>query len=164
MQSFVHKYVRHCHVCKRSKGSRFKKQGVLQPLPVPEQCWQDFSIDLVTGIPEVYGCDAILNVVNRLSKEHHYIETTKKLSAEGLADLFLKHVWKHYGLPQSIVSDCGSQFISDFWSFLCKKLGITAQLSTAWHPETDGQTERINGVMEQYLCAYVIYLQDDWLQ
>ena len=164
MQKFVRQYVRHCHVCKQSKGSRFKKQGMLQPLPVPEQRWQDISIDLVTGIPEIQGCDAILNVVDRLSKERHYIRTTKKLNAEGLANFFLKHVWKHHGLPQSIVSDRGSQFVSDFWRFLCKKLGVTTQLSTAWHLETDGQTERINGVMEQYLRAFVNYLQDDWLE
>ena len=163
MQGFVRRYVRHYHVCKRSKGSRFKKQGVLQPLPVPKQRWQNISIDLVTGIPEVHGCNAILNVVDRLSKERHYIGITKELNAEGLADLFLKHVWKHHGLPQSIVSDRGSQFISDFWKFLCKKLGVAAQLSTAWHLETDGQTEQINGVMEQYLRAFVNYLQDDWL-
>ena len=92
MQGFVCRYVRHCHVCKRSKGSHFKKQDMFQPLPVPEQRWQDLSIDLVTGIPEVHGCDAICCVVNRLSKKHHYIGTTKKLHAEGLADLFLKHV------------------------------------------------------------------------
>ena len=164
MQGFVQRYVRHCHVCRRSKGYCFKKQGVLQLLPVPEQRWQDISIDLVTGIPELQSCDAILNIVDRLSKERHYIGTTKELNAEGLADLFLKHVWKHHGLPRSIVSDRGSQFISDFWKFLCKKLGVTAQLSTAWHPETDGQTERINSVMEQYLCAFVNYLQDDWLE
>ena len=163
MQRFVCWYVRHCHVCKLSKGSRFKKQGVFQPLFVPEQHWQDISIDLVTGIPKVQKCDAILTVVDRFSKERHYIGTTKELNAKGLADLFLKHVWKHHGLPQSIVSDCGSQFINDFWGFLCKKLSITAQLLTAWHPETDGQTEQINGVMEQYLCAFVNYLQDDWL-
>ena len=163
MQSSVRKYVPHCHVCKRSKDSRFKKQGVLQPLSIPQQRWQDISIDLVTGIPEVQGCDAILTVVDRLSKERHYIGTTKELNAEGLAGLFLKHMWKYHGLPQSIISDRGSQFIIDFWKFLCKKLGITAQLSTAWHPETDGQTERINGVMEQYLRSFVNYLQDDWL-
>ena len=164
MQNFVRKYVRHCHVCKQSKDFCFKKQGVLQPLPVPQQRWQDINIDLVTGILEVQGCNAILNVVDRLSKERHYIGTTKKLNAESLADLFLKHVWKHHGLPQSIVSDRGSQFISDFWNFLCKMLGIKAQLLTAWYPETDGQTECINSVMEQYLQAHVNYLQDDWLE
>ena len=164
MQRFVRQYVRYCHVCKQSRGSRFRKQGVLQPLPVPEQRWQNISIDLVTGIPAVEGCDAILNVVDKLSKERHYVATTKELNAEGLANLFLKHVWKHHGLPQSIVSDRRSQFISDFWRFLCKKLGVKAQLSTAWHPETDGQTEQINGVMEQYLRTFVNYLQDDWLE
>ena len=114
MQGFVRRYVRHCHVCKWSKGSRFKKQGVLQPLPVLEQRWQDLSINFVTGIPEVHGCDAICCVVDSLSKEHHYIGTTKELHAEGLANLFLKHVWKHHGLSRSIVSDRGSQFISNF--------------------------------------------------
>ena len=141
MQSYVRKYVHYCHVCKRSKGSCFKKQSVLQPLPVPQQRWQDLSIDLVTGIHKVDGHDAICCVVDRLSKECHYIGTTKKLYAEGPADLFRKHVWKHHGLPCSIVSDRGSQSISDFWKFLCMRLGITAQLSTAWHPKTDGQTE-----------------------
>ena len=161
MQGFVRSYVRHCHVCKRSKGSCFKKQGVLQPLPVPKQRWQDLSVDLVTGISKIHGCDAICCVVDRLSKKRHYIGTTKELHAEKLANLFPKHVWKHHGLPRSIVSDRGSQFISNFWSFLCKRLGVTVQLSTAWHPATDGQTERINSVMEQYLWAYVNYLQDD---
>ena len=143
---------------------------MLQPLPVPEQRWQDLSINLVTGIPKVHACDAICCVVDRLSKKHHYIGMTKELNAEGLTDLFLKHMWKHHGLPQSIVFDRGSQFISNFWGFPCKRLGVTAQLLTAWHPETDSQTERINGimkhingVMEQYLCAFVNYLQDDWL-
>ena len=92
MQGFVRRYVRHCHVCKQSKGSRFKKQGVLQPLSVPEQRWQNISIDLVISIPEVQRCDAIHTVVDRLSKERHYIGTTKELNAEGLASLFLKHV------------------------------------------------------------------------
>ena len=108
MQGFMRRYMRYCYVCKRSKGSRFKKQGVLQPLPVPEQRWQDISIDLVTGIPEVQGCDAILTMVDRLSKKRHYIGTTKELNAEGLASFFLKHMWKHHGFPQSIVSDRGS--------------------------------------------------------
>ena len=125
---------------------------------MPKQRWQDLSINLVTGISEVHGCDAICNVVDRLSKERHYIRTNKELNAEKLADIFLKHVWKHHDLPRNIVSDRGSQFISNFWRFLCKKLGITTQLLTAWHPKTDGQTERINSVIEQYLCAFVNYL------
>ena len=162
MQGFVKKYVRHCDTCKRSKGSRFKKQGVLQPLAVPDQRWQDISIDFVTGIPTVKGANAICNIVDRLSKERHHIATDKEIDAERLAELFVHHVWKLHGLPRSIISDRGTQFVNDFWKFLCKRLGISVRLSTAWHPETDGQTERLNGVMEQYLRAYVNYLQDDW--
>lgn len=72
----------------------------------------------------------------------------------------MKHVWKDHGLPKSIVFDRGAQFIGDFWRFLCKKLGITVQLSIVWHTETDGQTERINGVMEQ--CVRSTIFKDDW--
>ena len=164
LQSFVRRYIQYCHMCKKSKGSCFKKQSVLQPLLVPQQRWQGFSIDFVTGILKVQDCDVILNVVDKLSKERHYISKTKKLNAEGLANLFLKHVWKHHGLSQSIVSNHRSQFISNFWGFLCKRLEVTAQLSTAWHLETVSQTERVNSVMEQYLCAFVNYLQNDWLE
>ena len=92
MQSFVRRYVRNCHTCRRSKSSCFAKQGILEPLPVLEQRWSDISVDFVTGIPEVGGRDAICNVVDRLTKERHHIATTKELDAEGIAELFLNHV------------------------------------------------------------------------
>ena len=162
MQGFVKKYVCYCDTCKRSKGSRFKKQGVLRPLSVPDQRWQDISIDFVTDIPAVKGANAICNIIDRLSKERHHLATDKEIDAERLADVFVHHVWKLHGLPRSIISDRGTQFVNDFWKFFCKRLGINVRLSTAWHSKTDGQTERLNGVMEQYLKAYVNYLQDDW--
>ncbi len=108
MQRFVKKYIRHCNTCKRSKGSRFKKQGVLQPLPVFDQKWQDISIDFVTGIPAVKGANAICNVVDRLTKKRHYIATNKEIDVERLMDLFVHHVWKCHGLPRSIISDHGT--------------------------------------------------------
>ena len=114
MQGVVKKYVRHCNMCKRSKGSRFKKQGVFWPLSVPDQRWQDISIDFVTGIPTVKGANAICKIVDRLSKERHHIATDKEIDAERLADLFVHHVWKLHGLPRSIISDCGTQFVNDF--------------------------------------------------
>lgn len=106
--------------------------------------------------------NAICNIIDRLLKKRHHIATDKEIDAEGLADLFVHHVWKLHGFPRSIVFDRGSQFISDFWKFLCKKLSIKAQLSTAWHSETNDQTERMNEIMEKYLRAYVNYFQDDW--
>ena len=114
MQGFVKKYVCHCDTCKRSKSSRFKKQGVLWPLSVPDQRWQDISIDFVTGIPAVKGANAICNIVDRLSKERHHIDTDKEFDAEKLADLFVHHVWKLHGLPRSIILDRGTQFVNDF--------------------------------------------------
>ena len=158
MQGFVKKYIRHCNKCKRSKGSKFKKQGVFWPLSFPDQSWQDISIDFITDIPVVKGTNAICNIVDRLSKEHHHVATDKKIDTKRLADLFVHYIWKLHGFPRSIISDRGTQFVNDFWKFLCKRLGISVQLSTTWHFKTDGQTEQLNGVMEQYLRAYINYL------
>ena len=163
MEGFVRRYVHYCHTCKRSNSYRFAKQVVLEPLSVPEQRWRDISVDFVTGATEVDGKDAICNVVDRLTKERHHIATTN-LDADGLAELFVHHVGKHHGLPRSVISDRGPQFISQSWTHLCSRLGYQAKLSTAYYPKTDGQTERVNGVMEQRLRVYVNYMQDDWIK
>ena len=162
MQVFVKKYVRYCATCKCSKDSRFKKQGVLWPLLVLDQKWQDISIYFVIGIPTIKGANIICNILDHFSKKRHYIATSKKIDVESLADLFVYHVGKLHGLLRSIISDCSTQFVNDFWKFLYKRLGISIRLSTTWHPKTDGQTKRLNGVMKQYLKAYVNFLQDDW--
>jgi transposase InsO family protein len=119
-------------------------------------------MDFVVGLPESDGFDAIWVVVDRLTKQRHFAPCTTTIDATGLADLFLNNVFKLHGLPNSIISDRGTQFASDFWGHLCHCLGIAPRLSTAFHPETDGQTERINASMEEYLRGYVNYLQDDW--
>ena len=161
MYETVARYVKSCHVCSRVKASREKKQGLLKPLPVPERRWRDISVDFIVELPEVRGLSNIMVVVDRLSKMFHTIPCGS-ITAPDTAQLFLTHVWKLHGLPDTIVSDRGSQFISAFWNELTSRLGIDARLSTASHPETDGQTERRNPVLEQYLRAYVTYLQDDW--
>ncbi|KAG0152773.1 hypothetical protein PDIDSM_2578 [Penicillium digitatum] len=109
-----------------------------------------------------YGYDAILVVVDRLTKMKHFIHCKGTCNAEEVARLYTRHVWKLHGLPNTVVSDRGPQFVAQFWKHLTKRLRITNLLSTAYHPETDGQTERANAVLEQYLRAYVSYLQDDW--
>ena len=85
------------------------------------------------------------------------------MEAKYTARMFLYHVWKHHGLPKTIVSDRGTQFVSRLWQRLCQRLGISTKLSTAYHPETDGQSENSNQVLEQYLRSYVNYAQDDWV-
>ena len=108
IQGFVKKYVRHCDTCTRSKDSRFKKQDVLWPLSVPNQKWQDISINFVTGIPAVKGANTICNIVDPLSKKRHHIATDKEINVKRLADLFVHHVWKFHGLSRSIISDYGT--------------------------------------------------------
>jgi transposase InsO family protein len=92
----------------------------------------------------------------------HLIHCRDTTTAEQLAELFLEHVFRLRGLRRSIVSDQGTQFVAKFWKALCKRLDTQARLSTPYYPQTDGQTERFNAVMEQYLPCFINYLQDDW--
>ena len=172
MRERVEQYLRNCHVCKRAKASRDAYNGLLQPLPVPERPWVDLTMDFVVGLPKSQSYDnskpydAILMVVDRLSKERHYIPCTEEdngTSAEATAAMFLCHVWCYHGLSISLTSDRGPQFALKMWDLLCKLLGIKAKLSTAWHPETDGQSEIANQEMERYLRTYVNHFQDDWV-
>ena len=173
MRGKVEQYLCNCHVCKRAKVSRDAYNGLLQPLPVPERPWVDLTMDFVVGLPKSQGYnnskpyDAILMVVDRLSKERHYIPCTEEdngTSAEATAAMFLRHVWCYHGLPISLTSDRGPQFALKMWNSLCKLLGITAKLSTAWHPETDGQSKIANQEIERYLRSYVNHFQDDWVE
>ena len=123
-------------------------------------------MDFVTGLPvstnwkgETY--DSILVIVDRLTKMVHYEPVKVTIDAPGLAEVIIDVVVRHHGLPDSIVSDWGSVFTSKFWSSLCYFLGIKRRLSTAFHPQTDGQTERQNSTMEAYFRAFVNYEQND---
>ena len=167
LHNLVERCIKNCHNCQRNKHLREQYNGKLQPLPVPDRGWQDIAIDFVTGLPESNGNDAILVVVDRLTKMRHFIPCVngdQGTTAEATARMFLEHVWRYHGLPRSIVSDRGPQFVSFFWKALCKILGISVKLSTAFHPETDGQSEATNKEMERYLRAFVNYQQDDWCQ
>ena len=105
-------------------------------------------MDFITGLPTSDGFNAIWVVVDRLSKMAHYIPCKTDLDAEGLARLFIDNIFRLHGLPTSIVSDRGSVFTSKFWKWVALQLQIKRDLSTAFHPQTDGQTERINAILE----------------
>ena len=164
MRKDTERYVANCHTCRRTKATHHVMHGVLRPLPVPTHPWQHISMDFVTGLPVCDGFDAIWVVVDRLTKQRHLVPCHTTVNAEDLADLFLKNVFRLHGLPDSIISDRGPQFASRFWHHLTACLKTEPRLSTAFHPETDGQTERINAIMEQYLRGYVNYQQDDWVR
>ena len=164
MRKDVERVVANCHTCRRTKPRRHASHGTRLPLPVPDRPWQDISMDFVVGLPKSRDFDAIWVVVDRLSKQRHFVPCMTTIDAQGLATLFIDNIFRLHGLPDSIVSDRGPQFAADFWGYLCASLCFATRLSTAFHPQTDGQTERMNASMEEYLRAHVNYLQDDWVQ
>jgi hypothetical protein len=121
-------------------------------------------MDFVTGLPEWEGYDAIWVVVDRLSKMRHCVPGKTTIDARGLAEIFLKEVVRLHGLPTIVISDRGPQFAAVFWKRLCERLGVDRQLSTAFHPQTNKQTERMNPSMEQYLRIFTSHQQNDWVQ
>jgi hypothetical protein len=160
---YVHQYVRSCDQCQRNKPVQKKQAGLLQPLPVPAQRWEDISMDFIVNLPKTpRGFDAILVIVDRLSKAAHFIPTTTKVTAPETANLFIREIFRLHGLPRSIVCDRDPRFTSMFWKALFKKLGVRILHSTAYHPQTDGQTERVNRILIQTLRPYVNYPQNDW--
>jgi len=132
------------------------------PNSIPEKPWTHISADFITKLPLAQGYDSILVVVNRLTKMVHFIPTTEKTLVEVLAKLFRDNVWKLHGLPESIVSDRGPQFVAGLMKELNKMLGIKSKLSTAFHPQTNRQTERVNQELEQYLRMFIDHRQEQW--
>jgi hypothetical protein len=144
----IKRFIVNCHVCQRMKTSWHTPYGILNPLPVPDRLWRDISIDFVTGLPLSDSHNAIWVVINDLTKMRHLIPCSTTINAKELANLFIMNIFYLHSLPESIVSDRGPQFASQFWKYLCNSLHIEPHLSTAFHPKTDSQTEYINLVME----------------
>ena len=159
----VTRYVRSCNNCRRAKTPRHAPYGKLKPLPIGERPWSSISMDYIEELPPSRGYDAILVVVCRLTKQVVFIPAHTTDKSTDLAQSFITNVFSKHGLPADIISDRGKLFVSKFWSSLCEALDIQSNLSTAYHPQTDGQTERINQSLEQYLRFYVNYQQDDWV-
>ena len=158
MRRDVDRFVRNFEPCQRNRTSWHAPYGLLQSLPIPQTLWQDISMDFVVGLPWPNGCNAISVVVDRLTKQRHLVPCTSTVDATVLADLFIHWVFRLHGLPETINSDHGPQFASYFWGRLCEWLQIVRRMSTVFHPLTDGQTERFNTLMKQYLRSYVSYL------
>ena len=162
IHTYVKKYVSTCDLCSRGKTPRHLKHGELAPLPVPAGPWKGITCDLIVDLPLSNGFDCILVFVDRFTKMSHLIPCTKSTTSPQFAKMFLDHVIRLHGIPDSIVSDRGSIFTSHFWKALSKFLNLDKRLSTSFHPQTDGQTERMNQIVEQYLRIYCNYQQDNW--
>ncbi|CAI7851950.1 unnamed protein product [Closterium sp. NIES-54] len=154
MANNVQKFVTSCDTCQQMKSSKQNKAGLLQPLPVPEQPWQVVSLDFITGLPPTNaGHDAILVVIDKFSKMGHFIPTHTTTRTEETAQLFLKHIISQHGIPKTLISDRDPKFTSKFWKELMSLMGTRLAMSSAYHPQTDGQTERLNQIVEQLLRA-----------
>ncbi|MBW0584579.1 hypothetical protein O181_124294 [Austropuccinia psidii MF-1] len=162
MTQFIKDYVSSCQQCSRNKNIHHKKFGLLKPLPIPNGPWICLSMDFITQLPLSNSFDSILVIVDRFSKMAVFIPTMSSITSLDLAHLFIKNIFSKHGLPSSIFSDRGPLFVSSFWTNLFQQLNISRDLSTAYHQETDGQTERVNQILEQYLWMYVSSHQDDW--
>ncbi len=159
----VNEYVRTCLACQRNKPANQRPGGLLQPLPIPNKPWESISMDLITQLPETAaGHDAIVVFVDRLTKMTHFAAATTNIGSAELADILYDTVIKLHGTPKSIVSDRDPRITSAFWRQLMARLGTTLALSTAYHPQTDGQTERMNRVLEEMLRHYIDPTQTDW--
>ncbi|KAJ1596995.1 hypothetical protein NDA14_002766 [Ustilago hordei] len=167
MTAWIADYVASCPVCARYKAPRHRPYGLLQPLATPDRPWGSISLDFIEGLPpskkyDSKTYDSILVIVDRLTKFAILAPTHKTVTAKQTAVLLYGHMIRLFGYPDHMVSDRGRQFISGAWKAFAEQMGVKHSLSTAYHPQTDGQTERVNQVIEQYLRMYCNYEQNDW--
>ena len=163
MDAVIEKYVTSCDSCQRNKPSQQSPIGLLKPLPIPNRPWQQVSMDLITALPKSkLGNDAIVVFVDKLTKMVHYVATKTSVTAPQLATIFMREVVRLHGVPESILSDRDPRFTAHFWRAFWSQLGTTLTMSTAYHPQTDGQTERANRTLEELLRSRINFKQNDW--
>jgi len=148
MDENITEYVGMCDICQRNKVIRHKKYGLLEPLEVPKRPWTAISMDFMVGLPNSEGYTKIWVIVDRFCKMAHFIPLGTEEHIKDLALTFVKEIWRLYRLPESIVSDRDTRFTSRFWTSLMQLLQKKLNMSTAFHPESDRQTERVNPTLE----------------
>ncbi|KAL4388984.1 hypothetical protein GQ457_09G026490 [Hibiscus cannabinus] len=151
MRKDVREFVRTCQVCQRMKTESVAPAGLLQPLPILQQVFEDISLDFIVGLPKSNGKETILVVVDRLTKYAHFFALPRHFDSKGVAQILVQGVVKLHGIPRSMVSDRDHVFVSELWTELAKLQGTELCLSSAYHPQTDGQTEALNRCLEMYL-------------
>lgn len=151
MQVQVQQYVKSCSVYQKNKSENTPYPGLLQPLPIPDMAWTHISMDFVEDLPKSNGKNVILVIVDRMTKYSHFIALSHPYTPTDVVTLFLDNIFKLHGLPKVIVTDRDPIFTRSVWQSLFKSLQVDLHLSSAYHPQTDGQTERVNQCLENYL-------------
>jgi hypothetical protein len=164
MSHMIGKYLSTCNTCLRNKILQQKPLGELNPITPPKDRWGRVSVDFIGELPVAHGFNAIMACVDSVSKRAHFIPTYTRIDAPGTATLYRDHIWKLHGLPDEVLTDWGPQFASVMLKELYQMLGIKRTLTTSYHPQSDGQTERINQEIERFLRIFCNHLQDDWDQ
>lgn len=162
MQAQVRSFVRECIVCQKCKYDTSASPGLLQPIAIPDRFWSTISMDFIDGLPKSNGYTTILVVVDKLSKFGHFIPLKHPYSAPTVAKSFLDNITKLYGMPSTIISDRDPIFLSSFWKELFKAHHTYLSYSTAYHPQSDGQTEVLNRCLETYLRCYSLDKPTSW--
>ena len=146
----------------QAKPQCHKPYGLLKQLPIPKCPWNSISMDFIETLLSSSGCDSILVIVDQLTKQSIFIPTTIHCTSEDLAVLFITYMFSKHGVPQHVTSDWGSEFVFQFFHSLGKALDMTLHFTSGYHPEGNGQTECTNQTLEQYLCIFCNYQQDNW--
>jgi hypothetical protein len=163
MKLEIASYVARCDTCQKVKAVHLRSAGELQPLPIPSWKWDDISMDFIVGLPRTSrGFDSIWVIVDRLTKSAHFIPVRKDYRASDYAKIYFNRIVSLHGVPKTIVSDRGTQFVNAFWKHLHKSLGTKLLHSTAYHPQTGGQTERVNQILEDMLRSCVLSYSEKW--
>uniref|UniRef100_A0A674DKD0 Gypsy retrotransposon integrase-like protein 1 n=1 Tax=Salmo trutta TaxID=8032 RepID=A0A674DKD0_SALTR len=155
-------YVSSCSVCAQSKAPRHLPRGKLHPLPVPQRPWSHLSVDFLTDLPVSQGNTTILVVVDRFSKSCRLIPLPGLPTALQTAEALFTHVFRHYGVPEDIVSDRGPQFTCRVWRAFMERLGVSVSLTSGFHPESNGQVERVNQEVGRFLRTYCQDRPREW--
>ena len=147
----------------RDKSRRHKQYGLLSPLELPHAPWQSIAMDFITDLPPSNGCTELWVITDRFTKMAHFVPLLKEeKKAEDLCQIFAREIWRLHGIPSDIVSDRDARYTSTTWQVFLSILGIRPRMSTSFYPQTDGQTERTNQMIQAYLRSYVNQVMSDW--
>jgi transposase InsO family protein len=162
MKAATQSFVQSCLTCQQANPLKSKYPRLLSPLPVPEGAWQVVTMDFIEGLPKSDSANCILVVVDKFSKYGHFIPLLHPYSATSVAQAFLDNIYKLHGMPTTIVSDRDRVFTNKFWQELFKLANVALKMSSAYHPQIDGQSERVNQCLETFLRCFVHPARSNW--